>query len=392
MTENDFKSPSNKEDEVKKMRLTERERKEIKKEVRAEFKKKIEELEANILAYQDLLMTKDAEISQLAERLRQSASGTDLEKIFIEEFKKQINDLECQIAVVKNKETDIGCDVKKDEGIREGNCTQDKLTLYVYKRIEDLNNDWEKRSRQIHDQYEKAMKEFTEKYLTEIEEKNAYIKKIRKETGYEWEQKVYNLQQHSTRLEGLKDTLDQENEAQRTEMEAYKEKIRELIKDQKQLKARLASNDSEYRVNIKLLKEAHDGDLLNYTRDHERELFELRGIKEAYDLMIKGVDQGLLDLLKHAELQRDDAKFALAEIKAMTNEKLTEANKKIRKMRTLIIKLKADLKSHTFGDGERAKYEEEIKRMSSEHKEVTASIATIRDEERLRVEISRREF
>ena len=202
------------------MRLTERERKEIKKEVRAEFKKKIEELEANILAYQDLLMTKDAEISQLAERLRQSASGTDLEKIFIEEFKKQINDLECQIAVVKNKETDIGCDVKKDEGIREGNCTQDKLTLYVYKRIEDLNNDWEKRSRQIHDQYEKAMKEFTEKYLTEIEEKNAYIKKIRKETGYEWEQKVYNLQQHSTRLEGLKDTLDQENEAQRTEMEA----------------------------------------------------------------------------------------------------------------------------------------------------------------------------
>jgi hypothetical protein len=316
MTENDFKSPSNKEDEVKKMRLTERERKEIKKEVRAEFKKKIEELEANILAYQDLLMTKDAEISQLAERLRQSASGTDLEKIFIEEFKKQINDLECQIAVVKNKETDIGCDVKKDEGIREGNCTQDKLTLYVYKRIEDLNNDWEKRSRQIHDQYEKAMKEFTEKYLTEIEEKNAYIKKIRKETGYEWEQKVYNLQQHSTRLEGLKDTLDQENEAQRTEMEAYKEKIRELIKDQKQLKARLASNDSEYRVNIKLLKEAHDGDLLNYTRDHERELFELRGIKEAYDLMIKGVDQGLLDLLKHAELQRDDAKFALAEIKA----------------------------------------------------------------------------
>jgi hypothetical protein len=61
-------------------------------------------------------------------------------------------------------------------------------------------------------------------------------------------------------------------------------------------------------------------------------------------------------------------------------------------MRTLINKLKADLKSHTFGDGERAKYEEEIKRMSSELKEVTASIATIRDEERLRVEISRREF
>jgi len=107
-----------KEDEEKKMKLTERERKEIKKDLRFEFKKKIDELEANILAYQDLLMTKDAEISQLAERLRQSTSSCDLEKIFIEEFKKQIKDLEIQIAHLENRENYVGCDVKKDDGIR----------------------------------------------------------------------------------------------------------------------------------------------------------------------------------------------------------------------------------------------------------------------------------
>jgi len=73
-------------------------------------------------------------------------------------------------------------------------------------------------------------------------------------------------------------------------------------------------------------------------------LYELRSIKESYERMIKEVDQGILDELRRVTEERDVARYSLEDIKSQTNEKLTEANEKIRAMRRLIKSLRTDLK------------------------------------------------
>jgi len=60
--------------------------------------------------------------------------------------------------------------------------------------------------------------------------------------------------------------------------------------------------------------------------------------------MIKEVDQGILDELRRVTEERDVARYSLEDIKSQTNEKLTEANEKIRAMRRLIKSLRTDLK------------------------------------------------
>ena len=47
----------------------------MKKSIREEFKKRVEELEANILAYQDLLITKEEEINTLTKKITSSEGG-----------------------------------------------------------------------------------------------------------------------------------------------------------------------------------------------------------------------------------------------------------------------------------------------------------------------------
>jgi len=49
-----------------KMQLTEAEKARLRKEIKAEIRKRIEELEANILAYQDLLISKETDIKAYA--------------------------------------------------------------------------------------------------------------------------------------------------------------------------------------------------------------------------------------------------------------------------------------------------------------------------------------
>ena len=52
-----------------KVAVLEREREEITKDVQREFRKRLADMEVNILAYQDLLLTKDAEIKTLEAKL-----------------------------------------------------------------------------------------------------------------------------------------------------------------------------------------------------------------------------------------------------------------------------------------------------------------------------------
>lgn len=55
-----------------KLELLERERQELRKIIREEFRKRIEDLEANILAYEDLLITKEEDIRLLLLQISKS--------------------------------------------------------------------------------------------------------------------------------------------------------------------------------------------------------------------------------------------------------------------------------------------------------------------------------
>ena len=54
-----------------KMQLTEAEKARLRKDIKAEIRKRIEELEANILAYQDLLISKETDIKAYAMEIAQ---------------------------------------------------------------------------------------------------------------------------------------------------------------------------------------------------------------------------------------------------------------------------------------------------------------------------------
>lgn len=60
-----------------KVAVLEREREEIKEDVKREFRKRLADMEVNILAYQDLLLTKDAEIKSLEAKLHTQETGPE---------------------------------------------------------------------------------------------------------------------------------------------------------------------------------------------------------------------------------------------------------------------------------------------------------------------------
>ena len=70
------------------VQVLERERQEITEKVRGEYKKKLADMKINILAYQDLLLTKDDQIKRLEAQVRrefgtpdESASQTQIEEL-----------------------------------------------------------------------------------------------------------------------------------------------------------------------------------------------------------------------------------------------------------------------------------------------------------------------
>ena len=77
-----------------KVAVLEREREEIKEDVKREFRKRLADMEVNILAYQDLLLTKDAEIKSLEAKLLTQETGPDESALLneIEQLKKLLLD------------------------------------------------------------------------------------------------------------------------------------------------------------------------------------------------------------------------------------------------------------------------------------------------------------
>ena len=80
-------------DDKARQEVLETERVLMKKQILKEFKKQITDLEANVLAYQDLLMTKELEIQKLEEKLRVTSSVDESPlKLTIESLQIQLKE------------------------------------------------------------------------------------------------------------------------------------------------------------------------------------------------------------------------------------------------------------------------------------------------------------
>jgi hypothetical protein len=154
-----------------KLELTEKEKHEIRKTVVAEFKQRNEELEANILAYQDLLITKEMEIVKLTEQLSKIVHSNEVDmKEKFEVLMTQFNQVSSELQKERNPHSLVCCKRHYMTGRRDGPCSEAALTSYVYRRIDDLNNDFTVRAEVIHAKYQKEFDEFKRKHLRDLED------------------------------------------------------------------------------------------------------------------------------------------------------------------------------------------------------------------------------
>jgi hypothetical protein len=107
-----------------KLELMERERQELRKIIREEFRKRIEDLEANILAYEDLLITKEEDIRlhmlQLAKMMTPDMSEQAKETII--QFKLTVEKLLAELISMKNPHSNASCPMEYNNKHRKGHC------------------------------------------------------------------------------------------------------------------------------------------------------------------------------------------------------------------------------------------------------------------------------
>ena len=135
-------------------KLMEEERALLKKEIRIQFSEKILELEANIFAYQDLLIAKETEIKAYATELHELQTfkgGVDQTKL-IESLKKLVAEKASEIEHLKTADIQVG-----------------GLPHKVYKKLSHINSEIESKMEIVHKNYKKEMTKQSESFLKEIE-------------------------------------------------------------------------------------------------------------------------------------------------------------------------------------------------------------------------------
>ena len=137
-----------------KIKLTETEKAGLRKEIREEMREKIRELEANILAYQDLLIVKEQDIKAQAQNiaaLLQSTTGTESDQQLIRSLRKLLLEKQAEIESLTNSDVRIG-----------------NLPSKVYKKLEHVNAQIEAKLEIIHKNYKKEILKLTDGFLKEI--------------------------------------------------------------------------------------------------------------------------------------------------------------------------------------------------------------------------------
>ena len=137
-----------------KIKLTETEKAGLRKEIREEMREKIRELEANILAYQDLLIVKEQDIKAQAQNiatLLKSTTGTESDQQLIASLRKLLLEKQAEIEALTNSDVRIG-----------------NLPSKVYKKLEHVNAQIEAKLEIIHKNYKKEILKLTDGFLKEI--------------------------------------------------------------------------------------------------------------------------------------------------------------------------------------------------------------------------------
>ena len=159
------------------------ERKLIKKQVKKHYGKKFTELEANILAYQDLLMTKEMHIRDLNKKLNDCIlSGKNQEKEQIKLLNIKITSLVEQIERLKNGDEADRCpdDHDSDDELTHGQCNKNRLRRRVYKKIDQLHKYIESEVKpEIHARYTEQITDLMREHHKETDAiKEDYEKKL----------------------------------------------------------------------------------------------------------------------------------------------------------------------------------------------------------------------
>ena len=172
-------------------------------------------MEVNILAYQDLLLTKDAELKILeAKLLNQENAGPDQSALLseIEQLKQLLLDKQKHIEALERKFREFGYD--KELAPRED------TRLKAYKKVEHINIQIEKRLEEVHEYYRNEILKMSEKFLAEIQQLKDERKKytsdsssavavMRRECDLQIEELKQNVAFHKQLLKGK----ESENEA-----------------------------------------------------------------------------------------------------------------------------------------------------------------------------------
>lgn len=168
------------------------EREEIRKEVRNEYTSRIEELEANVLAYQDLLIVRETawkeEINGIIVKIN---DYPDIDEKFAIELKLQIKKLEQQIVDLKYPIEDRNCPACYDgSSDRKGRCSKGQLIDHVFSRI-DLLSEWQaKKVEEIKNAYRVEFEKFKTTHIAEVTKLEKKIKTIREETEREFKDSI----------------------------------------------------------------------------------------------------------------------------------------------------------------------------------------------------------
>lgn len=136
------------------VKITETEKALMRKEIKGELREKIKELETNILAYQDLLITKESDIKAYA-----------LEIFTLQKGKPSLsNDLQL-IASLKQLLAEKQLEI---EQLKNGDIRVGKLPSNVFKKLEHVNAQIESKLEVVHKNYKKEILKLTDGFLKEI--------------------------------------------------------------------------------------------------------------------------------------------------------------------------------------------------------------------------------
>ena len=118
--------------------VLERERILIQQDLERQYKKKIQQLEANILAYQDLVITKEVDLKRLEKKYQGSqAFEKSLYTAKIQNLEAVIEEKIKIIEQLKAKGAADWCeDYQSDDELTNGTCTRAKLGRRVFKKID----------------------------------------------------------------------------------------------------------------------------------------------------------------------------------------------------------------------------------------------------------------